>query len=150
MVSGKPDDSPSSPTVDSGCPIEAVMTEPKAKGPSKISHSTTERRYRENINSKLLQLDQTLSSARILKIQSQKSEAQDEQDVETPVKARKADILNEAMRYIKQAEHDSEAKNKEIDFLKLRLAALEKLVSCGDCALLKQFAGQQVNFLTDF
>ena len=92
-----------------------------------------------------------MSSARVLKIQAQKSESQDgKQDVETPVKARKADILNEAMRYVTQAEHDSEAKNKEIDFLRLRLAALEKLVNCGDCALLKQFAGQQVNFLTDF
>ena len=66
------------------------------------------------------------------------------------MKARKADILNEAMRYVKQAEHDSEAKNKKIDFLRLRLAALEKLVNYGDCALLKQFAGQQVNRLTDF
>lgn len=93
-----------------------------------------------------------MSSARILKAQSQKTETQDEQqDVEpTPVKARKADILNEAMRYIKQAERDSEAKNKEIDFLRLRFAALEKLVNCADCALLKRFSGQQMNFLTDF
>ena len=88
--------------------------------------------------------------ARILKAQSLKTESQDEQqDVETtPVKARKADVLMEAMRYITQAERDTEAKNKEIDFLRLRLAALEKLVNCGDCALLKPFAGQQMNFLT--
>lgn len=87
----------------------------------------------------------------MLKAQSQqKTECPDEQDAEpTPVKARKADVLIEAMRYITQAERDSEAKNKEIDFLRLRLAALEKLVNCGDCALLKRFAGQQMNYLTD-
>ena len=59
-------------------------------------------------------------------------------------KTRKADVLNDAIRYVKQAEVDAATKTKEIDFLRLRIAALEKLVHCSDCGLLKQLAGQKI------
>ena len=97
-----------------------------------------------------MQLDQTLSSTRSFKGQAQNPEAEDELCLESPVKARKADVLNEAMRYVKQAEHDGEARDKEIDFLRLRLAALEKLVNCRDCVLLKQFTDRQTKSQIDF
>jgi hypothetical protein len=54
------------------------------------------------------------------------------------------------MRYVKQAKAEGESRTKEIEFLRLRVAALEKLVHCGDCALLKQFAGQQIHDSTKF
>lgn len=150
---GTPEASHSTPFAEPDLLIEEVsIKEPKAKHSAKISHSITERRYRGNLNSKFLQLDQTLSSTRGTKDQAQKSEGQDEQLVETPVKARKsrkADVLNEAIRYVKQADRESEARIKEIELLRLRVAALEKLVNCGDCVLLKQFAGQQINRQTD-
>lgn len=151
-TSGMPEASPPIHTTN-GLPVEkveGVKSPPNAKSPSKISHSITERRYRENLNSKIVQLDRTLSSTRSLKGQAQNPEAEDGHYLESPVKARKADVLNEAMRYIKQAEHDSEARDKEIDFLRLRLAALEKLVNCGDCVLLKKFADRQVKSRIDF
>ena len=148
-TSGMPEAYPPTPIID-GLPIEIVEGVKIAKSPSKISHSITERRYRENLNSKIVQLDQTLSSTRSLKGKAQNPEAEDEHYLESPVKARKADVLSEAMRYIKQAEHDSEARDKEIDFLRLRLAALEKLVNCADCVLLKQFADRQMRSRIDF
>lgn len=151
-ASGTPGTSSLTPVTDPGLPVEEVgIIEPKAKTPAKISHSITERRYRENLNAKIVQLDQTLSLTRNPKDRAQRSEGQDKQQVETPVKPRKADVLNEAMRYVKQAEHDSEARTKEIEFLRLRVAALEKLVNCGDCALLKQYAAaQQMSSTTEF
>ena len=140
-ASGAPETSPSTPFTDRELPVEEVgKLEPKAKAPAKIAHSITERRYRENLNAKIVQLDQTLSLTRDPKDRAQRSEAKNKEHVETTVKPRKADVLNEAMRYVKQAEHDSEARAKEIEFLRLRVAALEKLVNCGDRALLKQYA----------
>lgn len=149
-ASGTPEASPSLLITDPALPVDEVKTPPKAKTSAKVSHSITERRYRENLNSKIVQLDQTLSLTRNANDQGQNSEGQDEQCVETQVKARKADVLNEAMRYVKQAEQDGKARTKEIQFLRLRVAALEKLVNCGDCALLKQFAGQPLTSPSDF
>lgn len=108
-----------------------VGKEFKAKPSAKVSHSVVERRYRENLNTKITQLDQALTLIR----------QAGEETCEAPGKARKADVITDALRYVKQANLDGEARVKEIDFLRLRVAALEKLVHCGDCALLKQFAG---------
>ena len=134
------------PLTDPKQTVQEVKTPPKLKTPAKISHSITERRYRENLRAKIVQLDETLASTRIFKTQAQRPEAQHEQSLETTAKSRKADILNEAMRYIKQAERDGEARNREIDFLRLRVAALEQLVTYGDCALLRCFAGHQIDY----
>ena len=43
-------------------------------------------------------------------------------------RTRKADVLSDAIRYVKQADIEGATKTKEINFLKLRVAALEKLV----------------------
>ena len=147
-ASGLPEAAPSTAIKDPGGlpPVEeATKTPPKPpKPPAKVSHSITERRYRENLNSKIFQLDKTLSSTRHVKEDAQKPDGQDKQSVEAPAKARKADVLNAAMRYIKQAEHDGDARNNEIEFLRLRVAALEKLVNCGSCVLLEEFFAQQM------
>lgn len=147
--SSTPKASPPTPVTDSIFPAKEVKSPPKARNAAKTSHSITERRYRHKLSSTIVQLEQLLSSTRNLKDRAQDPEAQDEEYPGTPVKARKADVLNEAMRYIKQAEHDAEARDKEIAFLKLRLAALERMVNCGDCVLLQQFADQHMNFPTN-
>jgi len=126
--------------------LEAVDTNSKAKP---TAHSIIERRYRDSLNSRITQLDQTLASTR----QANKKDGNPvttEETAEVPGKTRKADVLNEAMRYVKQAELEKEARANEIDFLRLRVAALEKLVMCGDCALLKQFSEQNIGLSTDF
>ena len=128
------------PATEPDAELEDIKFETKVKPSAKVSHSVIERRYRENLNAKITQLDQALTSTR------QAGEGQPE----APGKARKADVINEAMRYVKQAKVEGESRTKEIEFLRLRVAALEKLVHCGDCALLKQFAGQQIHDSTKF
>ena len=125
--------------------LEKANREPEARPLAKSSHSIIERRYRENLNMKITQLDQALSD-----IRRPNGQPGNPKTDEHPNKTRKAEVLNEAMRYVKQAELDSEARIKEIDFLRLRVASLEKLVNCGDCALLKQFSDQQINHATNF
>lgn len=113
------------------------------------AHSVIERRYRDSLNSRITQLDQTLVSTRQC-TNKDGSPASNEDSTDTPGKTRKADVLNDAMRYVKQAELEKDARGKEIEFLRLRVAALEKLVMCGDCALLKQFTDSNMGNSTDF
>lgn len=127
--------------------VDAVVKEPLAKSTSKPlvkgSHSVVERRYRENLNTRMTQLDQILTA---IHDRTRKSGDLDigPRHAEMSGKPRKADVLNDAIRYVKQAEIEGATKTKEIDFLRLRIAALEKLVHCSDCALLRQLAGQQI------
>lgn len=126
--------------------LEPIDTDCKAKP---TAHSVIERRYRDSLNSRITQLDQTLFETRQCNNKAG-SPVSNEDSPDAPCKTRKADVLNEAMRYVKQAELEKESRRKEIDFLRLRVAALEKLVMCGDCALLKQFSGQQIGLSTEF
>ena len=120
-------------------PLAKSTSKPLVKG----SHSVVERRYRENLNTRMTQLDQILTAIH------DRSRTAGDLDIgprytEISGKTRKADVLNDAIRYVKQAEVDAATKIKEIDFLRLRIAALEKLVHCSDCGLLKQLAGQKI------
>ena len=145
--SGAPETVPSpndsSPDAEINVVVQEALTKPTSKPSVRGSHSVIERRYRENLNTKMTQLDQTLTA-----IHDRSRKANDlemmPRHLETSGKTRKADVLDDAMRYVKQAELEGESKTKEIDFLRLRVEALEKLVHCGDCALLKQFAGQKI------
>lgn len=119
--------------------LEEDMEAVKPAQSSKIGHSVIERRYRENLNTKITQLDQALISTCHHKCLSS-----DGKPVEGTSKTRKADVLTDAIKYVKQTELESKARMQEISFLRLRVAALEKLVNCGDCAALKQFTGLQV------
>ena len=125
--------------------IGSANGEPEARLLAKSSHSKIERKYRDNINTRITELDQTLVDTRHPKDQPGKPEAD-----EHPHKTSKAEVLNGAVRYIKQAELEREARIKEIDFLRLRVTALEKLVNCADCALLKQMSDQQISNATKF
>ncbi len=125
--------------------ISSIDRKSEAKALAKSAHSIVERKYRDNINTKITQLEQTLSDIRHPDRQSSNPD-----ENEHPHKTSKAEVLNGAMRYVKQAELDSEARIKEIDFLRLRVAGLEKLVNCVDCALLKQMSDQQISSGIDF
>ena len=145
--SGVPERESSPNEKDPDLKVDAVVKESLAKSTSKPlvkgSHSLVERRYRENINTRMTQLDQILTA---IHDRSRKDGDLDigPRHTELSGKPRKADVLNDAIRYVKQAEVDGATKTKEIDFLRLRIAALEKLVHCSDCALLRQLAGQQI------
>ena len=110
---------------------DAVVREPRAKSTlkslGKAPHSIVERRYRENLNTRMNQLDLMLTA-----IHDRTRKAGDldvgPRHTEMAGKTRKADVLSDAIRYVKQADLEGASKTKEIDFLKLRIAALEKLV----------------------
>ena len=145
--SGVPERESSPKENDPDLKVDAVVKEPLAKSTSKPlvkgSHSLVERRYRENLNTRMTQLDQILTA---IHDRSRKAGDLDigPRHTEMSGKPRKADVLIDAIRYVKQAEVEGATKTKEIDFLRLRIAALEKLVHCSDCALLRQLAGQQI------
>lgn len=125
--------------IDPAVPVEENIDIVESNQSSKNAHSVIERRYRENLNAKITQLDQVLISTR-----EHESFSPDEKPIEVTSKTRKADVLTDAIRYVKQMELESKARMQEISFLRLRVVALEKLMKCGDCALLKQYAGLQV------
>ena len=110
---------------------DAMVRKPSAKSTSKPlgknSHSIVERRYRENLNTRMTQLDLMLTA---IHDRSRKAGDLDvgPRHTEIPGKTRKADVLSDAIRYVKQADIEGATKTKEIDFLRLRVAALEKLV----------------------
>ena len=62
----------------------------------------------------------------------------EEKTLSSPTKTRKSDVLLHAYGYVKRAEREKKSMVDENAFLKRRLVALEKLVKCEDCSLLKQ------------
>ena len=55
-----------------------------------------------------------------------------------PPKTRKSDVLLHAHSYVQRSEQEKKNMLDENAWLKRRLVALEKLVRCEDCSLLKQ------------
>lgn len=115
---------------------EKTVAPPKTKPSVKASHSVVERKYRENLNSRITELDALLVHTR------QSKTASDKPDKIVAGKTRKADVLNEAMRYVRQAELSGKQKDDEIAFLKLRVVALENLVGRSEASLMKAHSGQ--------
>lgn len=148
--SGRPVSCQTSNLIEDNVPLKKEASkELKAKLSTKSSHSATERKYRDNLNSKITELDHTLTLAR--QDSKRNGSVLDEKPSDAALgKTRKADVLNEAMRYVKHGEVESKARVDEIEFLRGRVAALEKLVGCGDCSLLKHFAESQISFPTHY
>ncbi|KAI1616217.1 hypothetical protein EDD36DRAFT_415121 [Exophiala viscosa] len=114
-----------------------------AKQRAKQAHSLVERKYRENLNAKIAQLHVTLQSTHY----GPKNGEADEEEAPAPVpanKVRKSDVLTEAMNYVNQTEVEMRHMDNEIQRLSDRVRALEKLVRCEDCSLLKQMVHMQV------
>lgn len=91
---------------------------------AKASHSLVERKYRQNLNSKMDLLGQTIALSQHFRNKT------DTDDKPSPSKLPKAEVLNRAMRYVQRAEIESEACMREIEFLRAKVAAYEKLVHC--------------------
>jgi wobble nucleotide-excising tRNase len=110
----------------------------------RVAHSVIERRYRENLNAKIAQLNRMLSTME--ETSDADADADSDSDLEGAKKSnaakltkiKKADVLSNAMKYIKQAEQNKRNMSAEIDFLKSRITAMEKLIKCEDCSLLNQ------------
>ena len=129
-----------------------------AKQRAKQAHSLVERKYRENLNAKIVQLHRTLQNSyygpqfrdRDEEFMEQNagnanSNSNSARDSGLPAsKARKSDVLTDAMNYVNQTEVEMRHMENEIYRLNERVRVLEKLVRCEDCSLLKQMVGLQV------
>ncbi|MCJ1390247.1 hypothetical protein MMC18_003105 [Xylographa bjoerkii] len=107
---------------------------------AKASHCQVERKYRENLNTKFETLRRAIPS-----MQSPgdhpSTEGPDLEDLGGSSKPRKADVLSNATDYVKQMEEKNRAMSNEIDFLRSRVQAIEKLIKCEDCWLLNGVSG---------
>ena len=104
-----------------------------------------ERRYRDNLNTKLEALHCALRATQFGTTAAghDKAAVKDEPS-EAPAKFRKSDVLVDALNYVDQTELEMRHMANEIHSLRERVAALEKLVKCEDCSLLKQFMSMRL------
>ena len=133
---------------------EPAKKELKAKTTTsnRTAHSVIEHNYRQNLNGKMDQLRQILSTADVAaakRIDDEEGVEDGSYDIEdnktlsppTPTpstKTRKSDVLLHAHSYVQRSEQEKKNMLDENAWLKRRLVALEKLVRCEDCSLLKQ------------
>ncbi|KAJ9615454.1 bHLH/Zip transcription factor [Cladophialophora chaetospira] len=108
-----------------------------AQARAKQAHSVVERRYRDNLNGKIMQLHRTLSS---ISANSKKLDAlsMSEGQEQRGSRVRKSDVMTDAVNYVHQSEVEMRHMSAEIDRLTERVRTLEKLVRCEDCVLLKE------------
>jgi hypothetical protein len=102
-----------------------------------------ERRYRENLNTKILALQNLLASTRQSQCSSGSGSDVDAKE-STACRRRKAEVLVDAMNYIKRAEDEKKGLQNEVEFLKLRIVSLEKLVNCEDSVVRKEIGNYSV------
>lgn len=142
-----------------------VMSKNEAKQRAKAAHSLVEKKYRENLNTKLISLNTTLQNAHYgpKRIENVDSDLQLEADLDRGpptltgrpniqtsdgaregTKFRKSDVLSDAMDYVNQTEVEMRHMENEIKRLNERVKGLEKLVNCEDCHLLQSVVGLHV------
>jgi Helix-loop-helix DNA-binding domain len=107
---------------------EEDVSPPKDLHATKAAHSIVERRYRENLNSKITQLQLALSLARY-PVTEPKGHSVDKKSADPPDKLRKAEVLVEAIQYVQRAEREKMVQADETAFLRLRVTAFEKLIT---------------------
>jgi len=107
------------------------------------AHSIVERRYRENLNGKIVQLHRTLLAAQHGTLHNQE-EDEDLPSLSELKAVRKSDVLTDAMEYVNQSEVEMRHMDSELQQLRSRVAVLEKLVRCEDCSVLKELVNLRV------
>ncbi|KAK5230018.1 bHLH/Zip transcription factor [Exophiala xenobiotica] len=111
---------------------------------AKQAHSVVERRYRDNLNGKIMQLHRALVATEA----TSRLTGMPNQDFYAPRehrgKVRKSDVMTDAMNYIHQTEVEVRHMSDEINRLNERVQSLQKLVKCEDCTLLKQMVRLQL------
>jgi hypothetical protein len=109
---------------------------------SKTAHSLVERKYRENLNSKITQLQEALSVADC-PVQED-SRLPNEAPALNGAKPSKGDILTRTIDYIQQAEIDKRHMGAEIKLLRSQLATIKRPSGCEDCPLVNQLRSLQL------
>lgn len=103
------------------------------------AHSLVERKYRENLNAKLEELHDAIQGIQMGRKSGNRSAVQSQPALGSGGKARKSDILAEAITYIYQSQVDMRHMADEIGRLKALTKPEEKQINkCEDCSLRKQ------------
>lgn len=151
-------------------PVNRATTAPERPGLTKLdkkqrakqAHSLVEKKYRENLNTKLSLLYTTLQNAQYGPRRYADADSDVDLDDEfdanpdglplpkkcnnsgPPPKFRKSEVLDDAMAYVNQTEVEMRHMEHELLRMNERVKALEKLVKCEDCSLLKRMVHMQV------
>lgn len=111
--------------------LKAKVTKPKRP---KISHNVIERKYRTNINTKILELRDSVPT--LLAAARKDSSVTDLDGLEPASKLNKASVLTKAKEYIKHLE----SKNKD---LSTKISTLQDLIELASCSLSLSYAPAQ-------
>lgn len=131
------------------------LLRPEAKQRAKAAHSLVEKKYRENLNSKMISLHDALRQAQSGATKYESSDFSCDEDDTSLINKKpgttanmgdfkKSDVLSDALAYIDQTQSEKKHMSNEIRRLSDRLKVLEKLVRCQDCSLLKDFVDMHV------
>ena len=123
-----------------------------ARKRAKQAHSLIERKYRENLNARIVQLHSTLQNSHYGPRLTEGDNNSDRKSAPHSIrdntmlssKVRKSDVLCEAMNYVNQAEVEMRHMENEIRRLNERVRVLERLVRCEDCSFLKSVTGMHL------
>ena len=98
----------------------------------------------------LRQILSTVDATTAKRVNDEEGEGEEEDDIPfglkdnktllSTSKTRKSDVLLHAYGYVKRAEREKKRMLDENAFLKGRVVALERLVGCEDCGLLKEMS----------
>jgi hypothetical protein len=139
ISSGKSSSPPGAKKKKLSIDIEGSLSGTQGRRGSKAAHSIVERRYRESLNSKLIQLQQTLLMTD--DFSQENSQLSDEAPTLSVTKPRKGDILVSTIYYIQHAEIDKRHMSDEIKLLRSRITAMARLNRCGDCSVVNRLSG---------
>ncbi|KAK6544896.1 hypothetical protein TWF694_001575 [Orbilia ellipsospora] len=87
----------------------------------RAAHSSVERRYRENLNIRILELRDGLANA-------SKADSLNLVSASASSSCKKADVLDDVLNYISQSQDEKTAMKNEINFLMMRIKILEDLI----------------------
>ncbi|OAP60682.1 hypothetical protein AYL99_05684 [Fonsecaea erecta] len=108
---------------------------------AKFAHSVIERRYRDNLNGKMMQLHRVLLAAETNQTSSASLFNTSPTGPALSGRVRKSDIMARAINYIHQSEVEMRHLDDEIKRLQDQVGLFQKLVNCDDISLLKDMVG---------
>jgi hypothetical protein len=113
--------------------VESIET-PETKGKKRVPHNEVERKYRDSVNNQMECLRRVIPE---LQPSPRICDGADIEDLPAPTKPSKAIILASATAYIKKIEKDKKKLANDVEVLQARVRALQALVKCDDCSLMK-------------
>ncbi|KAF1817544.1 hypothetical protein P152DRAFT_386976 [Eremomyces bilateralis CBS 781.70] len=131
--------SPDNPALATNPDVPVPSTQATSKSKKRVPHNQVERKYRESLNTQLEALKNVVPSLNPSRIANGllPCDAGDIEDLASTNKPSKAVILASATSYIKQVEREKSKLAEENEKLKARIKALQALVKCDDCSLMR-------------